>query len=122
MSENYKTILRNKMDCFVNEVFDATALFPKDEMYITTSQLKRAALSIILNYTEGYARFKKKNQLNFLEISYGSLKETAYLLHFARRRNFVPESIYTKMNKHIDEIGAMLWTEIMALNRSIESE
>ena len=65
MGENYKIVLKNKMDQFVHEVFDATAIFPREEIYITTSQLKRAALSIILNYVEGFARFKKKNQLNF---------------------------------------------------------
>ena len=72
--EGYKEKLKQKMDNFVNNTFLATKSFPKEEVYITSSQLKRAALSIILNYIEGYARMKKRNQLNFMEISYGSLK------------------------------------------------
>lgn len=120
MTESYKEILKAKMDQFVQEVFDATAVFPREEIYITTSQLKRAALSIILNYIEGYAKFKKKNQLNFLETSYGSLKETKYLLYFSQKRKFIPDEKYTILAKHIDEIGAMLWTEIAALSKSLE--
>lgn len=53
--KGYKDLLKNKMDVFVREVFLITKNFPKEEIYITTSQLKRAALSIILNYIEGYA-------------------------------------------------------------------
>lgn len=120
MSENFKELLRNKMDGFVHEVFDVAASFPRGEIYITTSQIKRAALSIVLNYTEGYARFKKKNQLNFLEISYGSMKETKYLLYFAQKRNFFSKERYDVMIKQLDEIGAMLWTEIAALSKSVE--
>ncbi|PJB19449.1 four helix bundle protein, partial [Candidatus Falkowbacteria bacterium CG_4_9_14_3_um_filter_36_9] len=58
-----------------------TRSFPKDELYGITSQLRRAALSVILNYIEGYARKRDKVYKNFLEISYGSLKEAKYLLH-----------------------------------------
>lgn len=120
MVEGYKDILKKKMDEFVQEVFDVTGNFPREEIYITTSQLKRAALSIILNYVEGYARFREKNQLNFLETSYGSLKETQYLLYFSFKRNFLQENKYNNLNKRLDEIGAMLWTEIKSLANKIK--
>ena len=116
----YKDQLKLKMDVFVHGIFDATIKFPREEIYITTSQLKRAALSIILNYTEGYARFKPKMQLNFLETAYGSLKESEYLLDFSLRRNFIDQTIYDKLKAQIDEIGAMLWTEISSLQKSVD--
>lgn len=118
--EGYKVLLKNKMDIFVREVFLASKLFPREEIYITTSQLKRAFLSIILNYVEGYARFKKKNQLNFLEISYGSQKEVEYLLYFSEKMNFISNESNQRLSKLLSEIGAMLWTEIQSLSKSIE--
>ncbi len=117
---SYKEQVKTKMDVFVHGVFDATAKFPKEEIYITTSQLKRAALSIILNYIEGYARFKPKIQLNFLEISYGSLKESEYLLDFSLRRDFIDQGIHDKLKAGLNELGAMLWTEISSLQKSVD--
>lgn len=117
---DYKQQVKAKMDTLVHGVFDATAKFPKEEIYITTSQLKRAALSIILNYIEGYARFKPKIQLNFLEISYGSLKESEYLLEFSLRHNFIDKTAYNKLKAELNEIGAMLWTEIFSLQKSVD--
>jgi len=72
--------LKSKMDEFVRFVYRVTKSFPRDELYGVTGQLRRATLSIILNYIEGYARVKEKVYKNFLQISYGSLKETKYLL------------------------------------------
>lgn len=118
--ENYKEKLKEKMDIFVNEVFLSTKNFPKEEIYITTSQTKRSSLSIILNYIEGYARIKKGNQRNFMEISYGSLKETNYLLYFSLKQKFIDEETYKNLSKKLDEIGAMLWTEITNLTKSLK--
>ena len=72
--------LKAKMDNYVHLVYKLTKNFPKEELYGVISQLRRAALSVILNYIEGYARKKDKVYKNFLEISYGSLKESKYLL------------------------------------------
>ena len=68
--------LKSKMDEYAHLVYKLTRDFPKEEIYGITSQLRRAALSVILNYVEGYARVKNKVHKNFLEISYGSLKES----------------------------------------------
>jgi len=45
---------------FVEEIYKATALFPKEELYGLTSQIKRAAISYPSNIAEGAARFSKK--------------------------------------------------------------
>ena len=67
--------LKLKMDSYAHLAYKITKTFPKDELYGMTSQLRRAALSVILNYIEGFARKRKAVKLNFWEISYGSLKK-----------------------------------------------
>jgi len=74
--------LKKKMDEYAHLVYKVTKDFPKEERYGIVSQLRRAALSVILNYIEGFARHKKAVKKNFWEISYGSLKESKYLLIF----------------------------------------
>jgi four helix bundle protein len=104
--------LKNKMDEYVNKVYDYTKGFPKDEFFGTRSQLRRASLSIILNYIEGYARQSKNVLRNFLEISYGSLKESKYLIYFCHKRGYIAKKDYEELLKLSDEIGAMLWKTI----------
>ena len=101
--------LKEKMDEYAHFVYKLTRNFPKEELYGLTSQLRRAGLSIVLNYIEGYARQKSKVHKNFLEISYGSLKETKYLLHFSLKEGFIKEEEYKKAVALAEDIGAMLW-------------
>lgn len=103
------------MDEYVYLVYRLTKNFPKEELFGTTSQLRRSALSVILNYIEGFARQRKAVKLNFWETSYGSLKESKYLLHFSLIEGYLKEDDYKKAVKLAEEIGAMLWTSIQPL-------
>lgn len=120
-TNSFKEKLKKKMDEYAHFVYRVTKNFPKDELYGVTSQIRRATLSIILNYIEGFARKKPAIQLNFFEISYGSLKESKYLLFFSLAEKYLSEEDYEKGLKMAEEIGAMLWTEIVALEKSIKS-
>jgi len=117
MNGQFHDKLKTKVNELVHLVYRVTKYFPRDELYGVTSQLRRAVLSIILNYIEGYARGKDKIYKNFLEISYGSLQETKYLLHFSSVEKYLTEDDYEKMIKLAEEIGAMLWKTIQALNK-----
>ena len=101
--------LKSKMDEYVHLVYRITRNFPKEEIYGVISQLRRATLSVILNYIEGYARGRNKVHKNFLEISYGSLQESKYLLDFSFKEDYLKKEEYELMMKIADDIGAMLW-------------
>lgn len=117
---DFKEKLKLKMDEYVHFVYDATRKFPKEELYNSVLQWRRSTLSIILNYIEGYARKKPLVQLNFFEISYGSLKESKYLLFFSQKRKFITQDEYICGLQLAEEIGKMLWTEISSLDSSLE--
>ena len=106
---NKKDDIKLLMDELVKKVYKASQDFPKNELYGLTSQLRRSTLSIILNYIEGYARQRKKVLINFLEISYGSLKETKYLLYLSCYLKYLDKQQYVEMERVSDKIGAMLW-------------
>ena len=107
--------LKIKMDKYAHVVYKITKKFPKEEMYGTVSQIRRSSLSVILNYIEGFARQKKAVKRNFWEISYGSLKESKYLLHFTVVEGYYNKKEYDKVVKLADEIGAMLWKLLQSL-------
>jgi four helix bundle protein len=100
------------MDKYVHLAYKTSKNFPKVEVYGVTSQLRRAALSVILNYIEGYARGRQKVLLHFLWISYASLEESKYLLHFSLVEKYISEEEYKHLSSLADEIGAMLWKTI----------
>ncbi|HEY4473989.1 MAG TPA: four helix bundle protein [Candidatus Paceibacterota bacterium] len=110
--ESFHEKLRALMDTYVHAVYDATKKFPQDELFGATSQLKRSALSVVLNYIEGYARQQKNTYRHFLEISYGSLKESQYLVEFSRQRGYISAVICKDILQYGEEIGAMLWSTI----------
>ncbi|MBI2124052.1 MAG: four helix bundle protein [Candidatus Wildermuthbacteria bacterium] len=107
--ETYHEKLKSKMDEYAHLIYRITKEFPSEELYGITSQLRRASLSIVLNYVEGYARIRGKVYRNFLEMSYGSLKETKYLLYFSFGEKYMSEDNYKKAIQFAEDIGAMLW-------------
>lgn len=119
-TENFKEKLKNKMNEYAHFVYKVTKQFPKEELFGVTSQIRRASLSVVLNYVEGYARRRPAVQLNFFEISYGSLRESRYLLDFSKDEKFLSEKDYDFLVNLADEIGAMLWTEISALKNKTD--
>jgi len=106
---NYHKELKNLMDEYVHLVYKITKDFPREELFGSTSQLRRAALSVILNYIEGFARIGEATYKNFLKISYGSLKESEYLLNFSFKEKFMSEKNYLRASEMADRVGAMLW-------------
>lgn len=101
-----------KADQLAKDVYLLTQDFPKHEIYGLTSQLRRAALSVILNIIEGFARQSDKEFHRFLLISFGSLKETKYLLYFASEQKYIDEIKYGKILSISEEVAKILWSII----------
>ena len=56
----------------VLEVYKVTKKFPGDEVYGLSQQMRRAAVSIPSNISEGYGRQHSKEYKQFLSMAYGS--------------------------------------------------
>ena len=59
----------------VVNVYKETSKFPKEEIYTLVSQIRRSAVSVPSNIAEGAARNSKKEFIQYLHISLGSLAE-----------------------------------------------
>jgi four helix bundle protein len=62
---------------FAKRIYIAAKLFPSSERHGLTSQLQRAAVSVMSNIAEGSARTSRKDQAHFSQLAYSSLMEAA---------------------------------------------
>ncbi len=59
----------------VEEVYELTDTFPSDERFGLISQMKRSAVSIASNISEGTSRNTNKDKAHFTTMSYSSAME-----------------------------------------------
>ncbi len=114
-TQPFHEVLTKLTDQYAHKSYKITRQFPKEEIYGLTSQLRRSALSVALNYREGFARRRPKSYIHFLEISYGSLKESQYLLSFASQEGYIDSIQFEETTIIGDRIGKMVWSLIKKL-------
>src|SRR5260370_38716106 len=87
--------------------YQVTRLFPKEERYGLTSQIRRAASSIPANIAEGQARQHTKEFLNFLSTARGSLKELETHLILSQRVGLLQEASLQQLLTNTDDDARM---------------
>lgn len=78
---------------FVTEIYKITNDFPKNELFGLTSQIRRAAVSIPANISEGSARQTSKEFNQFLHIALGSASELHTLITIAYNLGYIKELV-----------------------------
>ncbi len=73
-------------------IYDATSELPKEEVYGLTSQIRRSAVSIPSNVSEGAARHSDKEFVQFLYVALGSAAELETQLIIAKRLKYLNDS------------------------------
>jgi four helix bundle protein len=91
------------------EVFSATDSWPRSELFVLTSQARRAALSVPTNLAEGAAKRGRREFARVLDISLGSLAELSYLLRFSRDRGLLSELQYQALESTRDQTGKLVY-------------
>ncbi|MBY0435730.1 MAG: four helix bundle protein [Cyclobacteriaceae bacterium] len=85
--------------------------FPKDELYILASQIKRAADSVSLNIAEGSTGQTNPEFKRFLGIAIRSGIEIIGCIYLAKRRSIISEEdfnlIYDKTNTLVTQIQSL---------------
>ena len=100
----------------VEDVYVATKTFPKEELYGLTSQMRRSAVSVPSNISEGFARFHNKEYRQFLYMSLGSCAELTTHTIIASRLGYIRKDAANAMAQEIEEISKMTMGLIKKLN------
>ncbi|MCU0419345.1 MAG: four helix bundle protein [Cyclobacteriaceae bacterium] len=89
-------------------VHEVTKKFPKDELYILTSQLKRAADSVSLNIAEGSTGQTNREFNRFLGIALRSNIEVVSCIYLAQKRNIITQEDFSNIYQRCEEILVMI--------------
>ena len=103
-----KLIVWQKALDLSDEVNKLTKTFPKDELFILTSQIKRAADSVALNIAEGSTGQTNPEFSRFLSYSLRSSIEVVGCFFIAKRRGFINDTDFNKIYKMNEEILVMI--------------
>lgn len=102
----------------VTNVYQATQNFPREEAFGLTSQIRRSAVSIPSNISEGYGRNSDTELSRFLHITIGSLFELQTQLEIARNVGYLNQELFVKIYDDSREIEIML----SSLNKKVRAK
>lgn len=89
-------------------IYKITKKFPKDELYGIVSQIRRAAVSIPSNISEGAGRNHDREFIQFLYVSMGSLSELETQVLISQRLEYITDLEYDDLNGLIKLIRSQL--------------
>jgi len=90
------------------DIHELTRTFPREELYILTAQIKRAADSVTLNIAEGSTGQTNAEFKLFIGYAIRSAIEVVACLHIGRKRNIIKENQFQKLYADIETIVKML--------------
>ena len=106
----------NKAIDLANGIYLLTKTFPKDELFGLTSQLRRAAVSIALNISEGSAR-SKKDFSRFIDMARGSVFKCVTVLQISLKQCYVDQKAFINFKNDLTDLSKMLSGLKRSLNR-----
>ena len=99
---------------FVKTVYRVTSVFPREEMFGLTQQIRRAAVSVPSNIAEGAARKGAIEFSRFLYVARASLSEVDTQLVIAKELQYTNETLRPEID--------VLFKLINGLIRSLKAE
>ncbi len=108
MSDFTKLKVWDKAHRLALEIYKLTSKLPKEEIFGLTSQLRRAAISIVSNIAEGESRYTSKDKLNFFIQARSSVAEveTQLLLTKDLYKNISSETL--ELKEKYEELGKQI--------------
>ena len=117
--KNYEELeVWQKAHALTVRLYEATAAFPRSEMFGLTSQIRRSAGSIGANLAEGCGRWNEVELARYVQIATGSASELQNHLRLAQDLGFLTESAYCPLLKSIISVRQMLTALLQALRRT----
>jgi four helix bundle protein len=90
-------------------VYQITDRWPNSERYQLTAQIRRAALSVPANISEGAAKRGPVDFRRYVDIARGSLSELTYLPRFSRDRGLLDDATLQRLDDLRNRTGRLTW-------------
>ena len=109
-------VWQNSMQ-LVSDIYLITRDFPKREQFGITDQIRRAAVSVPANISEGSARQATNEFHHFLRISFGSLIELETLLQISLNLKYLSATDHEKLHNQIITLTNQLTKLLRAIKQ-----
>lgn len=113
----HKLIIWQRARELVLLIYKHTEDFPKSEEFGLKGQLRRAAISVVLNLVEGYRRYSRKEFARFLDISLASITEVEAAWELAKDLSYTSAEVYVEVDSKISENAYLFNNFIKGLKR-----
>ena len=114
-SQSFRDVLVwQKAHAFTLAIYRCTDGFPKHELFVLTSQLRRAAASVPSNFVEGYRKRTKPDKVRFYNIAQASADECLYQLILAHDLGYADT---VSLQADLEEVSRLLQGYINGLER-----
>ena len=119
MARSYRELLVwQRARLLAGYVYQGTEGFPKAEIYGLTSQMRRAAISVVSNIAEGQGRLTSGEFLHFLGQARGSLLELDTQLAVALDLTYLDTGRYESLSREVYQVLGLLNRLIESLRRN----
>jgi len=105
----HKLLVWQKMRELLLLTYKLTEKLPKNEEFGLKSQMRRAMVSVISNFVEGYLKRSKKEKLHFMDIAETSLLELEAQSEICMILRYWSEDEYREFDKKRSEVGYFLF-------------
>ena len=112
-------IVWQKAHSYVLAIYKITKQYPKEELFCSVNQMRRAAASITANIAEGYAKISSKDKLRFYNISQGSLEETRNFIILSKDLGYITLQDKEQLGIQAAEISRLLNAYCIALLKNV---
>jgi four helix bundle protein len=105
----HKLLVWKRMVELIKLVYSLTDKLPKGEEFALKSQMRRAMVSVISNFVEGYLKFSIKHKKSFMEIALTSLLELEAQSEICKILEYWTEEEYDLFEIKRGEVGFLLY-------------
>jgi four helix bundle protein len=102
----------------VEAIYKLTKLFPKEEVYGLTSQMRRCSVSIPSNIAEGFSRGHRNEYKQFLYVTLGSASELITQLIISGRLKYINDKDAVRLIDETEQISKMTMSLIKKIDAS----
>ena len=106
-----------KAHSFVLKIYRISKLFPIEELYGLTNQIRRAAVSIALNIAEGSTKGSDADFRRFLKMAQGSINEVVTGFYISLDQRFISQKAFDQVYDFSLKLNARLNALIKSLSR-----
>ena len=110
MGDYRKLLAYQKAFALAMEIYELTKIFPPEEKYSLTSQIRKSSRSVCTNIVEAYKRRRYKDYfISKLNDSETENAETQVWLDFALACNYVPKERHQELTAKNNEVAKLIW-------------